>query len=238
MAHRSARLIGLLDSLRGRRQPVTAAQLAQTLAVSVRTVYRDIAELRKQGAHIDGDAGLGFVLRDGHLLPSLHFSRDELEALLLGARWMTGQADAELARAADSALARIEASLDAQLRTELQTSGLFVPIWHKNQQTEPWLPVLRKAIRDEHRLQLHYADAEGRSSTRMVWPFAMAFFDPLTRTFAAWCELRQDFRHFRADRVQDLQTTGQRYPQRRHQLIARWRKMLDAERWQGAAPCA
>lgn len=222
MASRAARLIRLLDILRGRRKPVVAAALADALGTSQRTVYRDIAELRAQGADIDGDAGVGYVLRDGHLLPSLQFSRDELEALLLGMRWVLGQSDVVLAEAARTALARIGANLSATVRTELDTAGLFVPAWGENRQPEPWLPVLRQAIRDEHKLQLDYVDADGRPSTRTVWPFAMLFFDPLTRMFAAWCELRGDFRHFRADRVRALHDTGQRYPQRRHQLIRRW----------------
>lgn len=232
MASRAARLIRLLDTLSGRRKPVAAAVLAEALGVSQRTIYRDIAELRTQGADIDGDAGVGYVLRDGHLLPSLQFSRDELEALLLGMRWVSGQADAVLARAADSALARIGASLGTSARTELDTAGLFVPSWGENRTPEPWLPVLRAAIRNEHRLRLDYMDAEGRPSSRTVWPFAMLFFDPLTRMFAAWCELRGDFRHFRADRVRALHDTGEGYPQRRHQLIRRWQAQ------DRHAPCA
>lgn len=237
MASRAARLIGLLEALRRRRRPVSAAALAAQLGVSVRTVYRDIVELRAQGAEIDGDAGVGYVLRDGHLLPALHFSRDELEALLLGMRWVAGQADVALAVAAGSALARISASLSPTVRTELDTAGLFVPTWDENRSPEPWLPILRRAIREEHALRMDYVDADGRASARVVWPFAMAFYDPLTRTFAAWCELRGDFRHFRADRVRGLAQTGQRYPERRHALIRRWRAMLEKEAWQGPVGC-
>lgn len=223
MTQRAARLLNLLDDLRRRRKPVTGRQLADQLGVSLRTLYRDIATLRAQGAVIEGDPGVGYVLRPGFLLPPMMFGSDELEALVLGARWVEAQADAELAQAASSALARIGAILPEPLRIALDTSGLFVPRWHENKTPEPWLPLLRHAIRDERKLRMTYVDASGGASERVVWPFAMAFFDPITRTFAAWCELRGDFRHFRADRVRALEETGARYPQRRHALIRRWR---------------
>ncbi|MFT3665478.1 helix-turn-helix transcriptional regulator [Piscinibacter sp.] len=226
MKPRAARLLDLLDALRRQRRPVSGAALAQALGVSLRTLYRDIATLRQQGADIAGDPGVGYALRPGFLLPPLMFGADELEALVLGMRWVGTQADAELARAADAALARIGATLPAELRLAVETSGLFVPRPRDAAAPEPWLPALRHAIRDERALRLDYADAAGASSTRIVWPFAMAFFGPSTRVFAAWCELRRDFRHFRADRVRTLEDTGQRYPVRRHALIRRWRAQM------------
>lgn len=222
MPDRAARLLQLLDRLRRARRPVSAAELAQALAVSPRTLYRDIASLRAQGADIQGDPGVGYRMRPGFLLPPLMFDQDELEALVLGARWVQARADAGLAKAAGSALARISATMPEPLRIAVDTSGLFVPTWQENPTSEPWLPMLREAIRDEHRLRLDYMDAEGRVTTRTVWPFAMLFFEPLTRMFAAWCELRGDFRHFRADRVRALEDTGEGYPERRHALIRRW----------------
>lgn len=230
MSDRAARLLHLLDRLRRARRPVSAAELAETLAVSPRTLYRDIASLRAQGAVIQGDPGVGYRMRPGFLLPPLMFGEDELEALVLGARWVQAQADADLAEAAGNALSRIGATLPEPLRIAIDTSGLFVPVWQENRAPEPRLPVLRRAIREEHKLHMHYADAEGNATTRTIWPFAMAFYDPLTRMFAAWCELRGGFRHFRADRVIVLRDTGERYPQRRHQLIKRWREHTQPER--------
>lgn len=224
MSVRASRLLRLLELLRSRQRPATGAWLAQTLQVSVRTLYRDIDTLRAQGAHIDGDRGVGFQLRAGFLLPPMMFSENELEALVLGARWVQGQADAELAQAADAALRRIAGILPERLRLQVDTSGLLVPQWRENKTAEPWLPVLRHAIRDEHVVQMDYADTNGNLSSRLIWPFAMAFFDPVTRLIAAWCELRGDFRHFRADRVSALHDTGTCYPERRHALIKRWRQ--------------
>ena len=226
MSSRAARLLQLLEHLRTHRQPVPGATLAQHQGVSLRTLYRDIATLREQGARIEGEPGVGYVLRPGFTLPPLMFSADELEALVLGARWVAGHAaDPELARAARDAVQRIGAVLPPELRLAVETSGLFVPARAHAPSPAPWLPVLRRAIRDEHALLLHYRDEGGAVTQRRIWPFAMAFFDH-ARLIAAWCELRQDFRHFRADRVVDLAHSGTRYPQRRHALIRRWRAQM------------
>ncbi len=222
MTQRATRLLRLLDALRGRRRPVAGAQLAADLGVSLRTLYRDIASLRGQGADILGDPGVGYVLRPGFLLPELNFSEDELEALTLGARWVASQADPELAQAAQRAITRIGASLPAPLRLALETSGLLVPAATPAQPAAPWLPVLRRGIRLEHVLHMDYADAGGLASQRRIWPFAMAFLGGFGM-IAAWCELRGDFRHFRADRVLALRDDSERYPTRRHLLIRRWR---------------
>ncbi|MGE0800515.1 MAG: helix-turn-helix transcriptional regulator [Lautropia sp.] len=224
MASRAQRLLRLLDALHRRRRPVPGAALAHELRVSLRTVYRDIATLREQGADIAGDPGIGYQMRPGFLLPPLMFGHDELEALVLGARWVQGQADTELAKAAEAALTRITATLPSSLRLAVDTSGLFAPRSGAKQAPEPWLPTLRRAIRDEEVLAMDYVDGDGRRTHRSVWPFAMAFFDRSTRLFAAWCELRRDFRHFRAERVVALAAAGRRYPVGRHLLIRRWRE--------------
>ncbi|PJK09955.1 transcriptional regulator [Lysobacteraceae bacterium NML08-0793] len=219
---RAARLLQLLETLRERRTPAPGKQLAQGLGVSLRTLYRDIATLRAQGAAIEGDPGLGYVLRPGFTLPPLMFSADELEALVLGARWVASQPDdPPLATASQNAIRRIVNVLPADLRLQVETSGLFAPARSDAPPPAPWLPTLRQAIRHEHILLMDYRDEHDQPSLRRIWPFAMAFFDH-ARLIAAWCELRQDFRHFRADRVQSLADTGQRYPERRPALLRRW----------------
>ena len=127
MATRAARLLQLLETLRGHRHPVSADALATQLGVSPRTLYRDIATLREQGAHIDGEAGVGYVLRPGFTLPPLMFGEEEIEALVLGASWVALQADPELAQAARNALQRISATLPQRLRLAVETSGMLVP---------------------------------------------------------------------------------------------------------------
>ena len=218
---RSARLLQLLDVLRRARQPHSGPALAQSLGVSLRTVYRDIATLREQGAAIVGDPGLGFEMRPGFLLPPLMFNADELEALLLGARWASLQADAQLAGAATAAMDRIRSALPLDLRIAVDTSGLLVHNMQGEPQPEPWQSGLRRAIRAEHKVVLHYQDQHGTQSQRLVWPFAMTYFER-SRVVSAWCELRQAFRHFRADRVHAMQDTGARFPDTRQNLIRRW----------------
>jgi predicted DNA-binding transcriptional regulator YafY len=226
MTTRAARLLQLLDDLRHRRNPVRGAQLAEKLSVSLRTLYRDIDALREQGAAIDGDAGVGYRLRPGFLLPPMMFSADELEALALGAYWVIEHADPELATAAEQAMNRITGILPEPLRLQVETSGLFAD-WNGTE-PEPWLPTLRHAIRDEHALRMAYVDADDNASERTIWPFAMAYLTE-KRLIAAWCELRGDFRHFRADRVLWLEDTGVRYPERRHRLLRRWKQMQRKE---------
>lgn len=220
MTQRATRLLHLLDELRRRRKPVRGAQLAERLGVSLRTVYRDIDALRGQGADIAGDPGVGYQLRAGFLLPPMMFSAEELEAIVLGARWVAAHADPELAAAAGSALERVTGVLPDALRLQVETSGLFAPQWQVGD-AEPWLPALRRAIRAGNAVRIQYRDADGRASERVIWPFAMAFLAEI-RLLAAWCEMRGDFRHFRADRMVALEDTGQRYPEQRHSLLKRW----------------
>ena len=218
---RSARLLRLLDLLRRARQPQTGPALARTLDISLRTLYRDIGTLREQGAAIEGDPGVGFEMRPGFLLPPLMFNADELEALLLGARWASQQADPQLAQAAAAAMGRIRTALPLDLRIAVDTSGLLVPNMHETPAPEAWQAALRRAIRAEHKVVLHYQDQHGTLTERLVWPVAMAYFER-SRVVTAWCELRQAFRHFRADRVHHLQDMGERYPEARQHLIQRW----------------
>lgn len=218
---RSRRLLELLQVLRRHRRPVRGRDLADELGVSMRTLYRDIATLQAQGAPIAGEAGLGYVLRPGFTLPPLMFTTEELEALALGSRWVMKQPDRDLARAAADALAKIAAVLPAALREQLDATTLLVG--PRDPAVDPAdLGLLRAAIRGERKLRLTYDDATGARTERTIWPFAMGFFDR-QRVLVAWCETRQDFRHFHTDRIRDLRVTDLRYPQRRQALLRRWR---------------
>ena len=219
---RAARLIDLVQLLRHHRRPMTGAALAADLGVSLRTLYRDIATLQGQGAPIDGEAGVGYVLKPGFLLPPLMFGDEEIEALALGARFVAEHGDPRLARAARDAIARIEAVLPADLRERLDDAGLWIGP-SKQRPPEPVdADLLRRAIREEKKLDLAYADAEGRTSRRVVWPIALAFFDRV-RILVGWCELRQGFRHFRVDRMSAVHLLDARYPRRRRTLVRDWR---------------
>jgi predicted DNA-binding transcriptional regulator YafY len=219
---RADRLLELLDILRRHRGPVTGARLAQELGVSLRSLYRDIEALRGRGAEIDGEAGFGYVLKPGFLLPPLMLSRAEVEALVLGSRWVVKRGDAELAAAAAKALAKIKAVLPAELRAEADGAALIVG-YSETPGERVDLGRVREAIRRERKLAIEYEDKAGRASRRTVWPFALAYFDRV-QVLAAWCELRQDFRHFRIDRIAALAVDEARYPRRRAALLSDWRE--------------
>jgi predicted DNA-binding transcriptional regulator YafY len=220
---RSQRLLELIQVLRRHRQPVSGQALADELSVSLRTVYRDIQTLIGQGATIDGEAGLGFVLRPGFVLPPLMFSDEELEALVLGLRWVAQRTDASFEHAAMNALAKIAAVLPDDLRNNVEGIGL-IAVPSRDADARHDLAPIRAAIRSEQMVVLDYADVKGEHTRRTIWPIALAFFEN-SRVLAAWCELRQDFRHFRIDRIIALYETGQRYPQRRRVLMKQWREI-------------
>ncbi|WP_445680879.1 helix-turn-helix transcriptional regulator [Radicibacter daui] len=221
---RTERLFDLLQVLRRHRQPVTGRQLAAETGISLRTLYRDMASLQALGADIEGEAGLGYVLKPGFLLPPLMFSADEIEALVLGSRWVAQRADGPLGNAARVALSKIAAVLPPELRGEMEGSTLLVGPGEALADAAPVdLTAIRLAIRRERKLLLDYADGQGAASERIVWPFALGFFDRV-RVVVAWCELRQDFRHFRCDRIGALTALEARYPRRRQALLADWRR--------------
>jgi predicted DNA-binding transcriptional regulator YafY len=220
---RAQRLLDLIQLLRGYRRPVSGAVLAEALAISLRTLYRDIDTLNAQGAHIDGEAGLGYVLRPGFMLPPLMFSEEEIEAIVLGSRWVADRADAALSAAARNALAKIAAVLPQDLKTSLDTSSLLIGPGNTIAAGDTELPVIRQAIRSERKLRIRYLDGKGSDSRRTIWPFALGFFDRV-RVVVAWCEMREDFRHFRTDRIGKVQVTDKRYPRRRQALLKDWRE--------------
>jgi predicted DNA-binding transcriptional regulator YafY len=219
---RSQRLLDLIQLLRRHRHPVSGADIARELDISLRSLYRDVATLQAQGAPIEGAPGLGYVLRDGFTLPPLMFSVDEIEALVLGSRWVMDRGDTRLAAAARDALAKVAAVLPAPLRHELDSSALLVGPGPELVAGDTEGATLRAAIRHEHKLAITYRDQVGADTQRTVWPFALGYFDR-ARVLVAWCELRSAIRHFRCDRIIGVADLGQRYAQRRQALLKLWR---------------
>jgi predicted DNA-binding transcriptional regulator YafY len=220
---RTERLLALLQLLRRHRTPVTGPALARDLGVSLRTLYRDIATLQGQGADIEGEAGVGYVMRPGYTLPPLMFTADEIEALVLGMRWVSRRADdARLGDAAGNALSKITAVLPAELRDSVEQATLLMPAGEVIPAAVD-LGAIRVAIRQEKKLSISYRTGEGDDSQRTIWPFALAFFER-TRVISAWCELRGDFRSFRVDRIVGMEVLAARYPTRRAVLLKRWRE--------------
>lgn len=218
---RSARLFDLLQALRRHRYPVTGAALASELKVSVRTIYRDVATLISQGAPMKGEAGLGYVLRPGFLLPPLMLAEDEVEAVMLGLRLVTRQGDPSLGAAATDAAAKIRAVLPERMQNAAISSGLMAGPGRSASATH--LPLLRRAVRSERKLRLTYADGQGRQTVRVVWPVALGFFEH-ARVLVGWCELRDSFRHFRVDRIAEAEALEGRYPHGRAVLLRSWQE--------------
>jgi predicted DNA-binding transcriptional regulator YafY len=218
---RAQRLLDLIQILRRHRFPVAGTSLADELGISLRTLYRDIDTLKAQGAHIDGEPGVGYILRPGFMLPPLMFSEEEIEALVFGGRWVAAQTDEPLGKAARNALSKIAAVLPDDLQRSLETSSLLVP-FHRPAAGDTELPTIREAIRTERKLRITYSDEQENRTSRTIWPFALGFFERI-RMVAAWCEMRQDYRHFRTDRIRSLKITDSRYPRRRLAMLREWR---------------
>ena len=197
--------------------------LAEATGVSLRTLYRDIDTLKAEGAHIDGEAGVGYVLRPGFMLPPLMFSEEEIEALVLGSRWVHQRADRELANAAANVLAKIGAVLPKDLREALDDSGMLIAPGEPIAAGDAQLPKIRQAIRTERKIGISYRDKDGAPTKRTIWPFAVGFFEKV-RVVVAWCELRDDYRHFRTDRIATLTLSERRYPRRRQVMLKEWRE--------------
>ncbi|MGB0133002.1 helix-turn-helix transcriptional regulator [Dokdonella sp.] len=205
---RADRLFLIIHSLRGRRTALPARQLAETLAVSLRTVYRDIADLQLSGVPIEGEAGVGYVLRKGSDIPPLMFNTEELEALVVGTRFVRAFAGTRLAEGARSALIKIEAVLPDDLRARAQRSRIFAPGgW---QTPAPMIDQLNEAIDQRRVIGLDYRNESGEASARDVEPLCLAFWGG-SWTLGAWCRMRRDFRTFRPDRIVSLALRNERF---------------------------
>lgn len=227
---RSDRLLALTQALRRRRHPVTALALAQEAGVSERTIYRDIASLQASGAPIRGEAGVGYVLEPGFDLPPLMLTPEECEALMLGARFVRERGDAGLVRVIDDAIAKVEAVLPDGLRLALREASLFAPVFGAPFRDRVPVEELRRAVRENRKVRIRYSDINQRETERTLWPILLGYFEK-TRGLIAWCELRQDFRHFRTDRMLALTVLDQQPPKRRAVLVREWEKQC--ERYSG-----
>lgn len=196
---RADRLFEIVQRLRGGRL-VTAQTLAEELEISVRTVYRDIVDLQANGVPIDGAAGIGYILRDGYQVPPLMFNLDEIEALAIGARLVQAWGGDALGKAAAEALVKIDAVLPKALKGKAAATPIFAPDVKLTPQVKATLDTLRRAIRERRSVAFHYLKLDGAESDRSVEPLSLSFWGGIW-TLAAWCELRQDFRGFRVDRI-------------------------------------
>ncbi|MFZ6770111.1 helix-turn-helix transcriptional regulator [Undibacterium sp. Di26W] len=217
---RSHRLFDLMQVLRRHRGTVSGKELAREAGVSLRTIRRDIATLQAMGADIDGEAGVGYILRPGFLLPPLSFTEEEILALVAGAQWVSHQTDDGLARAVQNALAKIDGVLAPDMRRALNDNTLYISRT-KEDRSGLDLAGVRRAIRAQRKMRIMYKDQNGAVSERVIWPIMVGFFES-RRFLAAWCELRDDFRRFRADFIVKAEFLDDCYPGARQQLVRQW----------------
>jgi predicted DNA-binding transcriptional regulator YafY len=228
---RAERLLRIIQILRRHRRPVRGQMMSEELEVSLRTLYRDIADLITDGVPIRGEAGVGYVLGQGYDLPPLMFNADELEAVMLGLRWVTRRGDKELARAANDTIAKIGTVLPESLKPMLFDASLMAPPSWALVDDAVDVSLIRRAIREQRKLELVYRDENKNESTRTIWPIGISYFDA-QRLVIAWCELRVGFRTFRTDRMIMCVASDEKYKERRKVLLKRW--MTDVQSHGGA----
>jgi predicted DNA-binding transcriptional regulator YafY len=199
------------------------------METSVRTIYRDIAQLMADRVPIRGEAGMGYVLEGGFDMPPLMLTPDEIEAAMLGAQWVMRNADPALVNAAGDLVAKIAQVVPEHLRPLLGEPSLTAPPRRPNVADTIDMARLRTAIRAEGKIALAYRDETGADTHRVIWPIAVAYFESV-RVIVAWCELRKGFRHFRTDRIVSADFLETRYPQSRARLRAAWQKERKGER--------
>ena len=207
---------------------MTAAAIAAELEVTPRTVYRDIATLQARRVPIEGAPGLGYVLRRGFDLPPLMFTLEEVEAIVVGARLVQRTGDAGLQQAAESVLSKVTVILPETLRAHLTSAPFFVSDHGAEASPVIDLSAVRDAIRARRKIRLAYRDDKGHRTHRTVWPIAIAYYVQST-LIAAWCELREDYRHFRADRVMTATVLDEHFDARDGELTSAWLALKAAD---------
>lgn len=218
---RTERLFKIIQILRSKRRPVTGRALADELEISLRSLYRDMAELIAQRVPIRGEAGTGYVIDSAFDMPPLMLTHDELEAAVLGAAWVAAHGDPALARGARDLVAKLTAAVPAHLRPVLLDATLKPLSFHQKERDAFDVASIRAAIRDRRKMRIRYTDGEGKPSERTIWPFLIGYTEEV-RIIAAWCELRQGFRHFRTDRIQQALVVSEQFRERVASLRKRW----------------
>jgi predicted DNA-binding transcriptional regulator YafY len=223
---RADRLFRIVQILRRKRRPVTAGEIAEEMETSLRTIYRDIAQLMADRVPIRGEAGIGYVLEGGFDMPPLMLTADEIEAAMLGAQWVMGRADPVLSRAAADLMAKIGVVIPEHLRPMLMEPALSAPSKKSPEDTID-MPRLRACIRMQGKIALVYRDEKSAATERVIWPIAVSYWDAV-RLIVAWCELRKAFRHFRTDRVLNAAFLDERYTTPRAKLRSQWKREMEA----------
>jgi predicted DNA-binding transcriptional regulator YafY len=218
---RADRLFDIIQTLRASPRPLTAAALADKLEVTARTIYRDIAALQASRVPIEGAPGLGYVLRRGFDLPPLMFTAEEADAVAIGVRLLRRLRDVKLQQAAESVLAKVAAVVPEPLQPLLIAAPVYVSDGNAPTPAGIDPAALRGAIHNARKVAITYIDEQGRRTQRKIRPIAMAYYVDVT-VVGAWCELRDDFRHFRLDRIVGSQVLDERFAADSARLTAEW----------------
>lgn len=225
---RADRLFQIIQILRGARGPLTADAIGAELEVSRRTVYRDIADLMAQRVPIRGEAGLGYVLDSDFDMPPLMLTRDEIEAAVLGAQWVAGRGDPQLAKAARDLVAKIASAVPGHLRPFVMEPAVGTPPGSKgNYEDRLDIARTREWIHGGRKILIAYQDEHGAQTSRTIWPIKLGYMETI-RILIAWCELRHDFRSFRTDRVVTANFLEERHGERVATLWSQWVKQRKA----------
>lgn len=222
---RADRLFQIIQVLRRAKGPRTADAIAAELETSKRTVYRDVSALVAQRVPIHGEAGIGYVLDRGFDLPPLMLTADEIEAVALGCQWVVAHADEELARAALDVRAKVAAIVPKSLRPLIDDPVVGTPPpRERTAPTEPDVARVREWCRAGRKLAIRYADVDGVTTERVIQPFLVGYVTSV-RVVIGWCELREDFRVFRVDRILSIEFLRTRHPESPASLRRRWRAL-------------
>lgn len=216
---RTQRLLELLQVLRAHRYPVTAMALAERLEISVRSVYRDIKTLQQQGVSIEGSAGIGYMIKSDYHLPPLIFTAQEVNALTLGLNWVSHNTDPGFKKIAKNTLAKIHAVIPDELKEYIEHQSFLTGPGDKD---EAFFAVLRAAISKRNKIKIKYCDKNNKISSRIIWPIALVYMD-VCWLLSCWCEMRNDFRHFRTDRLVQVEILETTYNESRSILLKKWR---------------
>lgn len=221
---RSSRMFEIIQMLRSAKAPLTAEQIADALEVTKRTIYRDMATLQAMRVPIEGEAGVGYIMRPGFDLPPLMFTSEEVEVIVVGLALLGRTGDTALLKAASSLSQKISSVLPDDFKHEIGNWPLYASGWNRIPQSQVDPQMLRRAIREEEKIRFAYVDGDGKRTRRTVLPIAIFYYIEAV-VLAAWCELRSDFRHFRLDRLSDCRPTGARFEGQAQELRAKWERL-------------
>ena len=222
--NRTERLLNLLQILRSYRYPVNGQRLAERLNISIRTLYRDIATLQAQGAEIEGEVGIGYILKPTFFLPPLMFTQTEMESLLLGTRWVIQYGDAPLSKAATDALNKILDVLPNNIKNNANAFSLRVGPPASKLMAEEDLSALRDAIANQKKIYMAYKSENGKETQHIVCPFTIGYFTN-ERILVAWCDKQKNYQHFKTNRISAIEILSEHYPGSKDKLFREWQAL-------------